>query len=169
LNGKRLEYKRSGEKIMSFKIEDVLLNHKFLAGMDDRLVKILSCCASMRQFYPEQYIFRQGKKAEHFYLIRSGQIDVEAFSASGGPVLIQSLKEGDVLGWSWLVPPYQWRFDARVVKPTEVVALDARDLHGILAMNHDLAYELLRRFLVVIAERLEAERMQMVSLYGAHS
>lgn len=154
---------------MSFNIEDVLSNHKFLAGMDDRLIKILSSCASMRQFYPEQYIFRQGEKAEHFYLIRSGQIEVEAFSASGGPVIIQSLKDGDVLGWSWLVPPYQWRFDARVVKPTEVVSLDARDLHGIFATNHELAYELLRRFLVVVAERLEAERLQMVSLYGAHS
>ncbi|MCI0618354.1 cyclic nucleotide-binding domain-containing protein [bacterium] len=154
---------------MSFKIEDVLANHKFLTGMDDRLVKILASCASMRQFYPEQYIFRQGEKAEHFYLIRSGQIDVEAFSASGGPVLIQSLKDGDVLGWSWLVPPYEWRFDARVVKPTEVVSLDARDLHGIFAMNHELGYELLRRFLAIVAERLESERLQMVSLYGAHS
>jgi CRP/FNR family cyclic AMP-dependent transcriptional regulator len=154
---------------MSFKIEDVLSNHKFLAGMDYRLVKILASCASMRQFYPEQYIFRQGEKADHFYLIRNGQIDVEAFSASGGPVLIQSLIDGDVLGWSWLVPPYEWRFDARVVRPTEVVALDGRDLHGILAMNHDLAYELLRRFLIVIAERLEAEQLQMVSLYGAHT
>jgi CRP-like cAMP-binding protein len=154
---------------MSFKIEDVLSNHKFLAGMDDRLIQVLASCAAMRQFYPEQYIFRQGEKAEQFYLIRSGQIDVEAFSAFGGPVLIQSLKDGDVLGWSWLVPPYEWRFDARVVKPTEVVALDARDLHGILAVNHELGYELLRRFLVIITERLESERLQMVSLYGAHS
>ena len=154
---------------MSFKIEDVLSNHKFLSGMDPRLIEILGSCASMRQYYPEQYIFRQGEKAEHFYLIRSGQIDVEAFSASGGPVLIQSLKDGDVLGWSWLVPPYKWRFDARVVKPTEVVTLDARDLHGILATNHELGYELLKRFLIVIAERLEAERFQMVSVYGAHT
>lgn len=154
---------------MSFNIEDVLANHKFLAGMDDRLIKILASCASMRQFYPEQYIFRQGEKAEHFYLVRSGQIDVEAFSASGGPVILQTLKDGDVLGWSWLVPPYEWRFDARVVRATEVVSLDARDLHGIFATNHELAYELLRRFLVVVAERLEAERLQMVSVYGAHS
>ena len=51
---------------MSFKIEDVLSNHKFLAGMDNRLIKILASCASMRQFYPEQYIFRQGRESRSF-------------------------------------------------------------------------------------------------------
>jgi len=154
---------------MSFKIQDVLSNHQFLAGMDMRHVEVLASCSSMASFSSGEYIFRQGQKAERFYLIRSGQVDVEAFSAAGGPVILQSLKDGDVLGWSWLMPPYEWRFDARVVEPTEVVILNAKDLLGLFAKNHELGYELMKRFLIVIAERLEAERLQMVSLYGAHS
>jgi CRP/FNR family transcriptional regulator, cyclic AMP receptor protein len=98
---------------MSFKIQDVLSNHHFLASMDKRHIEVLASCASMKSFSSGDYIFRQGQKAERFYLIRSGQIDVEAFSATGGPVILQSLKEGDVLGWSWLVPPYEWRKKSR--------------------------------------------------------
>jgi CRP-like cAMP-binding protein len=150
-------------------IEDLLLNHPTLTGMDPDLILKLAKHASLRTYRPGEYIFRQGENASHLYLIEYGKVDIELFSATGGPVVVQTVEIGQVLGWSWLIPPYEWCFDARVVEPTEVIELDARYLRELTQQDHQLGYEVLKRFLTVIAERLYAERLQLVNVFAAHS
>ena len=79
---------------------------------------------------------------------------------------IQSLKEGEVLGWSWMIPPYKWHFDARAFDLTRAIALDGACLREKCEEDHDLGYELMSRFALIIAQRLEATRLQLMDIYG---
>ena len=150
-------------------LETALATHQFLAGLDPAYVGSLAACSRIAEFGSGQFILRQGAPAREFYLIRKGKVTVELFSGEGGPVVIRSLGEGDVLGWSWLIPPCEWRFDARAVEATEVVALDTEALKRMFHGMPAFGYEILQRFVSVIADRLEAERLQLVTLYAAHS
>ena len=92
---------------------------------------------------------------------------MEIFVPGRGHVVIETLEAGDVLGWSWLVPPYYWHFDARVVEPTRAIALDGECLRKKSEDNHELGYQLLKRFFNVISSRLQATRLQLMDVYGA--
>ncbi len=120
-------------------------------------------------FEPGDFLLRQGREADQFFLIDKGRVSIEAFSSSGGPLILQTLGGGQVLGWSWIVPPYQWRFDARAVEDTTVIAFDGEVLRSEMEKDHDLAYELMHRFLGVLVLRVEAARMQLLETYAAHS
>jgi CRP/FNR family cyclic AMP-dependent transcriptional regulator len=86
-----------------------------------------------------------------------------------GFATLQTVSEGEVLGWSWLLAPYRWRFGARTLQPTRALAFDGKCLRGKCEDDHDLGYELLKRFTNVVTERLEATRLQLLDLYGASS
>jgi CRP-like cAMP-binding protein len=111
-------------------------------------------------------IFREGDEANQFFLIREGRVAIEVFSEARGPVTIQTLNAGEILGWSWLVPPYFWRFDARAVDEVRALALDGKCLREKCETDPRLGYELLKRFALVITRRLEATRMQLLDVYG---
>jgi hypothetical protein len=92
---------------------------------------------------------------------------VELLIPNRGYTTLQTVGEGDVLGWSWLLPPYRWRFGARTLQPTRALTFDGKCLRNKCEEDHDLGYELLKRFTFVVTERLEATRLQLLDLYGA--
>lgn len=112
-------------------------------------------------------IFREGEEANQFFLVREGKVAIEVFVEGRGPLTIQTLSIGEILGWSWLVPPYQYRFDARAVDVVRAIALDGKCLRAKCDGDARLGYELLKRFAVVMTQRLEATRMQVLDVYGA--
>jgi CRP/FNR family transcriptional regulator, cyclic AMP receptor protein len=123
-------------------------------------------CSVNKIFEAGQFLFREGESADTFYVIRNGRVQVETFSPEHGPIIIQTEAEGEVLGWSWLVPPYHWRFDARATEQVRVIAIDGKCLREKCEEDHNLGYELMKRFALIIAERLEATRLQLLDVYG---
>ncbi len=150
-------------------LEPYLAEHPFLKGLDHRFLEILVGCASNVRFDAGQFVFREGSEANNFYIIRHGKVSVEVFAAGRGSITIQTIGEGDILGWSWLIPPYNWRFDAKAIELTRAIALDGKCLREKCEHDHDLGYELLKRFSHIIAQRLEATRLQLLDIYGAHT
>ncbi len=148
-------------------LEPILAAHPFLKDLESRHLKILVGCASNVRFNPGQYLFHQGEEANQFYLIRHGKVAVEIPAAERGAIVVQTIGEGEVLGWSWLFPPHRWHFDARAVQLTRGIALDGKCLRMKSEEDHDLGYELLKRFSSVIVERLEATRLQLLDVYNA--
>jgi CRP/FNR family cyclic AMP-dependent transcriptional regulator len=147
-------------------LERVLAEHPFLAGMVEKHIKLLAGCASNVVFKAGEFIFREGEDANAFYFIRHGRVLVETYIPHKGPVVIRSREAGEIFGWSWLVPPYKWHFDARAVELTRALALDGKCLRDKCEGDHDLGYEIMKRFAYVIAERLEATRLQLLDIYG---
>lgn len=146
-------------------LEPILAQHPFLKGLKSEYIKLIVGCASNVRFNAGQYLFHEGEEANQFYMIREGKVAVEIQAAERGSITVQTIGEGDVLGWSWLIPPYHWRFDARAVEPTRAIALDGKCLRTKSEEEHDLGYELLKRFSAIIAERLEATRLQLMDVY----
>jgi len=147
-------------------LETILAEHPFFAGLDKRHLEVLTGCASNVVFEEGQVIFREGEEANKFYLIREGKVALEIYAAGMGTITIQTLNSGDILGWSWLVPPYRWHFDARAIEPTRAVVMDGECLRRKCEQDHGLGYELLKRFAEIITQRLQATRLQLLDVYS---
>jgi CRP/FNR family cyclic AMP-dependent transcriptional regulator len=147
-------------------LEHIVLAHPFFAGLNAALGPVVSGCARNLRFEAGQYLFHEGDPADEFYLIRHGVVALEIAPPGRAPIVFASEHEGDIVGASWLVPPYRWRFDARATGLVRAIGMNARCLRDKCEENHDLGYEMMKRFLPVVVERLDEARMQLLDVYG---
>jgi CRP-like cAMP-binding protein len=137
--------------------------HPFLAGMNRKDLALLTDCAMIVRFAPGQIIFREGENANRFYLIESGRVAVESAGAPVGTVEIETVRAGELLGWSWMFPPYAWQFSARAIEPTVAIFFYGTILREYCERNHSLGYELFKRMSAVMVKRLQAARRKMLA------
>lgn len=147
-------------------MNEILAGAPFFKQLDTPTLERLAGCASNVQFKQASTIFREGDKADRFYVIKKGKVALEIAAPQGGPVLIETLSEGDLLGWSWLIAPYRWHFDAKAAEAVSAIAFDGKCLREKFEANHDLGYQMLKLFLPVIVNRLQATRLRLLDLYG---
>ncbi len=147
-------------------MEELLAGHPFFAGLGASAAQLIAGCASNVHFAAADYIFSAGEAASRFYVIRHGRVALEVHSPTRGPLVIDTMDEGEVLGWSWLVPPYRHFGDARAVTPVSAIALDGTCLRGKCEADTELGYQLLKRVTTVMYERLESARVRLLDLYG---
>jgi CRP/FNR family transcriptional regulator, cyclic AMP receptor protein len=142
----------------------VIQEHPFFSDLAPVYVDVLAKFASETSFYAGQAIYQEGETADCFLLIRHGRVGIQIYAQERGSYTIQTLGPGDVLGWSWLFPPYRRRFDARALDLTRAVALDGRSLREKAEADPRLGYELLKRFSKVVVDRLHAATLQILNL-----
>jgi CRP-like cAMP-binding protein len=140
--------------------------HPILAGLPGDAVALVAGCARNVAFEEGALLLAEGQAADTFYLLRRGSVALEVHAPGRGPLVVETLRAGQVLGWSWLFPPYRWHFDARAVEPVGAVAVDGACLRTKAEDDHDFGYELVRRFAEVILDRLQASRLRLLDLYG---
>jgi CRP/FNR family transcriptional regulator, cyclic AMP receptor protein len=138
--------------------------HPFLAGMNRSQLTLLTDCAMVVHFNPGQLIFREGELANRFYLIETGKVILESSGRLGDPVIIDNVGAGDLLGWSWMFPPYVWHFTARAVERTEAIFFYGTILREYCEHDHSLGYELFKRMSAVMIKRLQAAREKMLEI-----
>ncbi len=137
--------------------------HPFLAGMNRTQLAFLTDCAMATQFKTGQTILREGEFANRCYLIETGKVVVESGDSVGEPLLIETIGAGDLLGWSWMFPPYVWQFTASAIEPTTAIFFYGTILREYCEKDHSLGYELLKRISAVMVKRLQAAHNQMLS------
>ena len=147
-------------------LEPVIKAHPFFQGLEERHLALVVGCARNERHEEGEVLFHEGDEAKWFYVIREGQLALEVFVPGRGPAVLQTLGSGEVLGTSWLFPPYRWQFDARVVSPARLLAFDGQCLRGKCEADHDLGYELAKRAAQIIMQRLSAARLQLLDLYA---
>ena len=147
----------------------VISEHPFCKGLEADYIDLLTGCASNVRFDRGHHLFRDGGEANHFYLIRQGKVLLEIHSSQCPSLSVETVEAGEVLGWSWLVPPYRWRFGARAVEPVSAIAVNGRCLRVKCEKNSDLGYELLKRTVEIMGQRLDATRFRLVDLYSAET
>jgi CRP/FNR family transcriptional regulator, cyclic AMP receptor protein len=150
-------------------LRPILAEHPFFRDLEERHLELVVGCASNVRFNAGDFIFRHGEEANEFYLIREGMVALEMFVTGRGPVTVQTMAEGEVLGWSWLVPPHRWMFDAHATEITRAIALDGKCLRNKSEQDHDLGYQLLKRFATVVQKNLDAARLQILNIYEVHA
>ena len=146
-------------------LESILAVHPFFKGLEKKYITLVTGCATNVRFDSGKFIFREGEEAHQFYLLRQGKVAVEVYTPNKGHITIETLDEGSILGWSWLIPPYHWHFDARALESTRALALDGKCLRKKCEEDHDFGYEFLKRFAHIMEQRLASTRMQLLDLY----
>lgn len=150
-------------------LDRILAEHPFFKELKPHDLQIVVGCASNVRFEPGQFLVRADDEANEFYLVRHGKIALEMFVPGRGAMTIQTIGEGEVIGWSWLIGPHQWHFDARAVELTRAIALDGKCLRKKCEEDHDLGYELLKQFAHILEQRLQATRLQLLDIYRVNS
>jgi CRP/FNR family transcriptional regulator, cyclic AMP receptor protein len=147
-------------------LEPLLAEHPFFKNLGRDYLELVVGCASNVRFEPGQFIFREGEEANQFYIVRQGKVAIEISPPSADPIILQTISDGEILGWSWMIPPYHWQFDAQAVELTRAITLDGKCLRNKCQEDHALGYELLTRLLPIIGRGLEATRIQLLDVYG---
>jgi CRP/FNR family transcriptional regulator, cyclic AMP receptor protein len=147
-------------------IEQILRDVPLFEGLSDDALKLIAGCGSNVHFREGGVLFREGDPADTFYVIRHGSIAVEMFVPARGPVTIETMQSGEVLGWSWLFAPYRWQFDARALQDVRATGFDGACLRGKCDADPALGYDLMKRFAQVMTERLQWTRIRLLDVYG---
>jgi CRP/FNR family transcriptional regulator, cyclic AMP receptor protein len=147
-------------------LEQLLADVPLLEGLTDGERALLAGCGGNVHFAAGERLFREGEPAETFFLVRHGSVALEAFVPTRGPVTIETIEAGEVLGWSWLFPPYRWHFDARALSTVRATAFDGVCLRGKCESDPRLGYRLMERFAQVLIERLQWTRLRLLDVYG---
>lgn len=141
--------------------------HPFLRGLSPEQVSSIACNTRELSFPAGALLLREGEQADTLYLLRSGRVALELNIPGRGPTQLETLKAGDILGLSWLFPPYRWHLDARAVEPVSAFALDASCLRGPTPEHPVLEPALAMRLLRHLYDRLERVRLQRLDVYRA--
>jgi CRP/FNR family cyclic AMP-dependent transcriptional regulator len=150
-------------------LERIVREHPFFAGLEEEFCAHICGCAKNVRFEADQYILHEGQAADQLYLLRHGRVALEVTVPGRGPVTFQTLVAGEIVGVSWLIPPYRWTYDAKALEATRAIAMDATCLRRKCEEDHDLGYEMMKRFVPVLIERLHGTRLQMLDVYGSES
>jgi CRP/FNR family cyclic AMP-dependent transcriptional regulator len=147
-------------------LERIIAACPFFSGLDLAYLDLIVGCASNVRFDAGAYIFREGAPADTFYLIREGKVAVEIFPPQRKALVVATIGEGEILGWSWLLAPYVWKFHGHALQNIRAIALNGKCLRTKCEENHDLGYEILKRLVQIIEHRLDEARFQLVDVYA---
>src|SRR5690349_25001453 len=147
-------------------IADLMRDAPLFADMRSDRLQLLAGCGQNVQFAEGATLFREDTRAEVFYRPRHGSITLETYVPGRGPITIETLGAGEVVGWSWLFPPHRWHFDARALALVRAVQFDTTCLREKLEEDSALGYDLMSRFAQVLQQRLRWTRMRLLDVYG---
>jgi CRP-like cAMP-binding protein len=147
-------------------LEQLLARHEFFQGLDPAYLDLIAGCGRNVGFAADEYLFREGDPADQFFIVRRGQLALEIYTPGRGPLVVDTVGEGEVAGVSWLFPPHRWEFDGRAVAATRAVALDGACLRAKCDEDPRLGYELMKRFAAILRHRLQSARVRLLDVYG---
>ncbi|MDP2774709.1 MAG: cyclic nucleotide-binding domain-containing protein [Nocardioides sp.] len=146
-------------------IAQYLPEHPFFAGLDPAALELAAGCAVHVHFRPGEFLFHEGDPADTFYVLRRGRVSIQLRTPTQDAVL-DTAHDGDVVGWSWLIAPYRWTFDAVATADTTAIAFDGVCLRDKCEGDAALGYALLQRVVQVMSARLHSARIRLLDLYG---
>lgn len=153
-------------------LEQFVVESPVFSGMSQAQLEALAGTAGNARFREGEYLFHEGGQADVFYLLRVGDVALETFAPRQGPVIIETVHEGELVGASWLFPPFRWHFDGRAIGGVRAVVFDGVALRKLSQEDQLFGYELLTRFAEPLIQRLQATRLRLLDVYGhasAHS
>jgi CRP/FNR family cyclic AMP-dependent transcriptional regulator len=147
-------------------LDELILESPVFAGLPHEQVELVAGCGSNVLVQAGDRMFREGDAADAFFLVRHGLVALETYVPNRGQVTIQTVGPGEIVGWSWLVPPHRWQFTGRAVEQVRAVQFDGACLRGKCDSDPAFGYALFSRFAAVLLERLQATRLQLMDVYG---
>ena len=147
-------------------IDELIGTAPVFEGLRSEHLALIAGCGQNMHAPAGTMLLREGEAADRFFLIRRGSVALELNAPGQGALWIETLHPGDSVGLSWLFAPYRWRLDGRALEPCELIVFDGACLRGKCEADHELGYQLMRRFVATVTERLQATRLQLLDVYG---
>jgi CRP/FNR family transcriptional regulator, cyclic AMP receptor protein len=147
-------------------IEALLAEHPFFTDFPPPYRGLIAGCGKNVRFHADQLVVKDGDPANEFFAIRYGRVSIELHSAGRGSLILQTVEAGEIFGWSWLFPPYRWKFDVRALEDVRAISFDGECLRGKCERDPAMGYDFTKRFAAVFMQRLESARLQLLDLYG---
>jgi CRP/FNR family cyclic AMP-dependent transcriptional regulator len=144
-----------------------LAEHPFVDGMDPQHLRMMEDLVQQVHFDADHCVFREGNPADRLYLLLRGSVALAVDNLDYGPVPFQTLGGGEVLGWSWLVAPYCWRFNALAIEETEALAFDVDRLTALCEKNPAFGYDFMKRMAAIMEQRLTAAKEHLQDTYAS--
>jgi CRP-like cAMP-binding protein len=145
---------------------EAVREHGLLKDLDPLFVEKLAGLALEAQFRPDQIVFSEGDASGFFYLIISGTIALEMAGALSHAIRIQTLHDGDAMGWSALLPGDRKHFQARATSHVRALAFEGERLREAFDTDPAFGYAMTKRLLKTVVERLDSTRVQLADSYG---
>jgi CRP-like cAMP-binding protein len=148
-------------------MSDKLRNHRVARDFDSASLAVLETCSLGEVAWKKgECILTTGDEATRCYLLTSGDVSIQTTPPGRSATLLQTIHGGDLLGWSWVIPPYRWAFDAYAATDVTAIALDAGRLLTAAEADPRFGYTLMKRLFTLLTDRLQATRLQLMDLYG---
>lgn len=147
-------------------IRDFLRENPFFSGMTEAQLDFIGGCGKLVHFKEGEFLHRESEECCKFYILRHGDVAIESFVPGTGPIISRTVRDGGIVGYSWLYPPYRSEFDTRAINSVAAIEMDGACLRKKAETDHDLGYELMKRFAQIILERLQSTRRQLLDIYA---
>ncbi len=147
-------------------VGEILAAHPVFRDFDEETLDLLAGCARNEHFRAGQTIYSEGADADKAYLIREGDVAVEISAPQHEPLIVETVRAGEVLGWSWMVAPYKHMSDTRALNDVRAISLDAVCMRGKAETNPVLGYRMFQYLVPHMATRFRALRLQLLDVYG---
>jgi len=147
-------------------IDELLAEHSFFKDFVPGYRTLIAGCGKNVHFDAGRFLAKTGEAANEFFAIRHGRASIEIHSDERGPLILHTVEPGEIVGWSWLFPPYRWSFDVRAVDEVRAISFDGECLRGKCERDPAMGFDFMKRFARVFMDRLEATRLQLLDLYG---
>lgn len=128
----------------------------------------LSGTAREVSFAAGERLFREGQRADHFWIVRTGTVTLDIRVPGRRPATVETLQPGDLVGWSWLIPPHTWHMGAEALSPVRALEFDAAQVRAMCDEDADLGRAVAYRVAQIIGNRLHQARSRLLDLYGPY-
>lgn len=146
-------------------LEDgTVATHPFITDLDAAHASEILKHSRLCFFDTGEYLFREGEPADRLFLLLNGLVAIETHAQGGHMVRICTARGQDVVGWSWLFPPFAWHFQAQALEPTTAVVCDGAHLLVMCEEDPAFGYQFMKRIVQLLIHRLQATRGQLISI-----
>jgi CRP-like cAMP-binding protein len=150
-------------------VVEFLEQHCFTRDLPIPVREAVAQHSRLQEFPAGTWLFREGSPAQEFHLVVTGRVAVSMYAPGAGEQVVDTVEACETVGWSWLMPPYRWFFDARAVTDVTAVTVNAEALRALAEADPAVGYALLRQVNTVMLARLQAARVRLADMYGVAS
>lgn len=147
-------------------IADILKEHTFFQDLSDEDLTFIAGCGKNIVFKEGEMIANSGDSADLFYLIREGRVSLILHTPPQKPFVFQTLGHNEILGLSWLVPPYRWTVTAKASKKIRAIAFDGKCIREKCEKEPRLGFLLMKHLVSVLIQREEAAMLHVLDVFG---
>jgi len=143
-----------------------LLKYDLFSDLSKEQVTKFARCSQIVNFKKDDFIFKYHETADRFYFLINGKVSLAINAKADSSIPIQTINEGQIVGLSWLAPPYKWYFDGIAITDVTAICIDSECARYSMERDHELGYKLLKRFMAMMSGRLQATRLQLLDIYS---